>query len=198
MYPTANDIAAQIRARLRVGTALSALTICQPYADLLLPPGRAIAGHGPKRVENRTWFTRRTGLIAIHAGKGRNWLRNAEPWQIQQVRRPLDDLELGDIVGVGCIHDCLRLSHLPAAHPLHRDPHAGGPYCFVMRWTLRLPRAIPCRGLQGFWTVSPGLVRDIADQLEHPEQQLEAPAMASSEERQGFALDLFACVGQTR
>jgi hypothetical protein len=45
---------------------MKALTICQPYAHLIV--------RGEKRVENRTWPTRYTGPLAIHAGKSRQWL----------------------------------------------------------------------------------------------------------------------------
>src|SRR3546814_21116370 len=46
---------------------MKALTICQPYAELILL--------GLKRVENRSKPTRHRGPLLIHAGKSRDWLR---------------------------------------------------------------------------------------------------------------------------
>ena len=52
---------------------MQALTICQPYAELIL--------RGAKLVENRTWWPP-VQLIgqrfAIHSGKSRKWLGNCQ------------------------------------------------------------------------------------------------------------------------
>lgn len=50
---------------------MKALTICQPYASLVMLP-ESDPRH--KRVENRRWATKFRGRLAIHAGKSRNWL----------------------------------------------------------------------------------------------------------------------------
>jgi hypothetical protein len=42
-------------------TELRALSIARPWSSLIM--------YGPKRVENRTWFTYYRGLLAIHASQ---------------------------------------------------------------------------------------------------------------------------------
>lgn len=49
---------------------IKALTISQPWADLIRS--------GDKFVENRTWLTPYRGRLAIHAGKGTQYLAKAE------------------------------------------------------------------------------------------------------------------------
>jgi hypothetical protein len=50
--------------------AVKALTIFQPFA--------AMIATGAKFVENRSWETRYRGPLAIHAGKGTQYLTAAE------------------------------------------------------------------------------------------------------------------------
>ena len=50
---------------------MKAITICQPYAELILL--------GQKRVENRVWKPDYFGPLLIHAGKSRTWLDSYEP-----------------------------------------------------------------------------------------------------------------------
>ncbi len=47
---------------------IKALTISQPYASLI----------GEKWIENRCWNTNYRGLLAIHAGKGTQYLTKSE------------------------------------------------------------------------------------------------------------------------
>jgi len=49
---------------------MKALTISQPYASLI--------ASGEKWVENRTWATRYRGPLAIHAGRGTQYLSRDE------------------------------------------------------------------------------------------------------------------------
>lgn len=49
---------------------MKALTICQPYAELI--------ARGDKPIENRTWPTHYRGPLLIHAGKSRAWLDGDE------------------------------------------------------------------------------------------------------------------------
>jgi hypothetical protein len=49
-----------------------ALTICQPYAELI--------ARGEKVIENRTWPTSYRGPLLIHAGKSREWLYGDGDW----------------------------------------------------------------------------------------------------------------------
>lgn len=56
---------------------MKALTICQPYAELICRADESEDGRRGKRfklVENRTWATKYRGPLAIHAGKSRKFL----------------------------------------------------------------------------------------------------------------------------
>jgi activating signal cointegrator 1 len=53
-----------------LGKDIPALTISQPFAELICT--------GEKCVENRTWETLYHGPLAIHAGKGTQYLSRRE------------------------------------------------------------------------------------------------------------------------
>ena len=123
---------------------MKALTICQPYAELIVA--------GEKRVENRRWGTSFRGEFLIHAGKSRAWLDSYEPLPAS--------MEFGAIVGVARLTDCLPLARIRAAFPLPsrlswlRDhAHVEGPWCFVLADVRRLQWPIPFRGAQGFFEI---------------------------------------------
>lgn len=117
-----------------------ALTICQPYAHLIMT--------GEKRVENRTWPTRYRGTLVIHAGKSKDWLdtHNGEV--------PAD-MPFGAIVGYVRLVDCVRVdADLPQRLQWLRDhEHAHGPWCWVLKFPKRLSIPIPYRGAQGIFSV---------------------------------------------
>lgn len=111
-----------------------ALTICQPYAELI--------ARGEKVIENRTWPTNYRGRIAIHAGKSRDWLEEGD-------EQAYPDMPFGAVVATAELYDCVRWESLP--DDLKENIHANGPWCFLLRDIRRLD-PIPCSGKQGFWT----------------------------------------------
>lgn len=119
---------------------MKALTICQPYADLI-----AI---GEKRVENRSWPTRYRGPIAVHAGKSRRWLVELSP---------PPEMVLGAVVAIAEIVDVLHIDEIMRGthdqrHPwLRQHPHTEGDWCWVLDNVQRLASPIPCKGAQGLW-----------------------------------------------
>ena len=118
----------------RAGPELRALTICQPYAELIR--------QGEKLVENRTWATAYRGPLAIHAGKSRAWLDEDDP-----VRHP--GMTFGAIVAVADLYGCVQVGRLP--EELRGHEHAHGPWCWLLR-NVRPVDPIPCRGGLGLWT----------------------------------------------
>lgn len=133
-------------ALVRSAPAMKALTICQPYAELIL--------RGEKPIENRTWPTRYRGPLLIHAGKSRAWM---EPEDDEQY----PGMAFGAIVGRAELVACLSLLY-PADGPnwpdrwkaLANHPHANGPYCFVLEHIERFVQPIPYRGAQGLFDVT--------------------------------------------
>ena len=131
---------------------MKALTISQPFASLI--------ASGEKWVENRSWSTRYRGPLAIHAGKGIQYLS----------RDDLADYPTGAIVAVCRLTNCVLLNHARARPDpdglivgthvtwgeLVAHPYTEGPWCWVIEDVVRLARPIPCRGQVGLWTPPAG------------------------------------------
>lgn len=129
---------------------MKVLTICQPYAELI--------ARGQKRVENRVWSTRYRGPLLIHAGKSREWLGGDT--DIELAKEFGRRIEFGAIVAKCQLIDCLDIELIERGnyrktYPwLDGDPHASGPWCWVLDEIERLPEAIPWKGAQGLWDYS--------------------------------------------
>ena len=141
---------------------MRAITICQPYAHLIVT--------GAKRVENRTWPTRVTGPVAIHAGKSREWLELSDDGtRDEYYDLPLADMAFGAVVGVADLVACLPIEEIrrgdhDARFPWLRDhEHAEGPFCFVLENVRRI-EPVPFKGAQGFFFV-PDSVRAIEEEM---------------------------------
>lgn len=115
---------------------MKALTICQPYAELI--------ARGEKVIENRTWFTRYRGPLAIHAGLSRSWL---EPGSRFSER----NLPFGAVVAIADLVDCCQVKQLRGALATHK--HALGPWCWVLQNVRRIEEPFPVPGHQGLWDV---------------------------------------------
>lgn len=142
---------------------MKALTISQPYASLI--------ADGKKFVENRTWMCRYTGSLAIHAGKGTQYLSRDE------LRR----YPSGAIVAVCRVTGCLFVPQarasvssgvefseldswtLPALRRIVAHEHTEGPYGIVLQDVVKLDTPIPVKGAQGLWNVP----KQFTMQLEH-------------------------------
>jgi len=137
---------------------MKALTISQPYASLI--------ASGEKWVENRNWETKYRGPLAIHAGKGTQYL----------TRRELADYPTGCIIAVAELVGCVRIERLrlmadakpkvamPGCTPgtekywgeIFRHEHTEGPWCWILSDIRQLRHPIKCNGMQGLWDVSDG------------------------------------------
>jgi activating signal cointegrator 1 len=133
-----------------------AITICQPYAQLILD--------GAKRVENRTWRTTYRGELYIHAGKSRDWLDiafNGTTNIDAATRYPIDALQFGALVGVCNLVECVPIDGVRDGVYSKQFPwlkaheHAHGPWCWVLEdvHTITPPR--PIGGRQGLWMFEP-------------------------------------------
>lgn len=130
-----------------------ALSVHQPWAHLIV--------QGRKPVENRTWYTRYRGPLAIHASQSRMTL--AASIELAHVRAALRDLGLtttaalnsldfGALVGVVDLVDCLPVD-APGLRDRRFDDWAMGPYCWVLENARAIP-PIPTRGRQGLFQVA--------------------------------------------
>jgi len=123
----------------RTGLALS---VQQPWAWLIV--------NGFKPVENRDWSTRIRGRIYIHAGKkfdeaGYLYVRQEYP-EIEMPAREV--FARGGIVGTATLTGCVEDS---------ASPWFFGPYGFALADAVPTT-LIPCRGMLGFFRLTPQLL----------------------------------------
>lgn len=149
---------------------MKALTICQPYAHLIMLPA---ADPHSKRVENRVWPTQYCGPLLIHAGKSKNWLElNDSGMRDVGYDLPLADMAFGAIVGIAELQFCLTVQNIQqnaASDPakwaldwkaLAISPHTNGPWCFVLHSVRRFPAPIPYKGAQGLFNIPENIVAE--------------------------------------
>ena len=86
---------------------MTALTIQQPYAHLIALPDD---DDRAKRVENRNWSTNYRGPLAIHAGKGRDYM---DEYDLKE----FPDMAFGAIVAVAHLAGCVELDPLSTVPP---------------------------------------------------------------------------------
>ena len=125
---------------------MRAITISQPFASLI--------ADGHKFVENRTWPTPHRGQLAIHAGKGTQYLSRSEVSQSAQ-----------GVIAVCELVACLPISSILSnaeqtpeaiAYGVHtwlqlrEHDHTEGPYCWILT-NVRKVGPYECSGKQGLW-----------------------------------------------
>ena len=133
---------------------MKALTISQPFASLIIA--------GEKWVENRQWGTNYRGRLAIHAGKGKQYLTAKE----------LAEYPSGCVLGTARVLACMPLDSMHQMGHLQRiqrtdltigdvlaHEHTEGPWCWILTDVRRYREPVPCRGAQGLWDwLEPDLV----------------------------------------
>lgn len=134
---------------------MKALTISQPYASLI--------ASGEKRFENRTWDCRYRGPLAIHAGKGTQYLDRDE----------LKNYPVSQIIAVCRVVDCINTTvvrtsvhlkwndgrySLAEMKAMVADKHFEGPYAIVLADVVKLDEPILIGGKQGLWNVPDELI----------------------------------------
>ncbi|MFE9099783.1 ASCH domain-containing protein [Actinomadura geliboluensis] len=140
---------------------IPALTIWQPWA--------AMIADGYKPVENRSWLTQHTGLLAIHAAAGAGNRHDQEHaigvaarlagLSPRTVERSME--VRGAVVAVARLTGVCSLSLLlPPGGPLECDcgPWAfSGQRHFKLADVKALPAPVPCHGAQKLWTLPVGV-----------------------------------------
>jgi hypothetical protein len=129
---------------------MKALTISQPFASLI--------ADGEKWIENRSWFTKYRGQLAIHAGVGTQYLTKSE----------LADYPTSCIVAVCYLVSCVTLEHMQklesrylrsavfqktgrTVEEILGHKHTEGPVLWILKDVRKLEHPIPCKGRQGLW-----------------------------------------------
>lgn len=130
---------------------MKALTISQPFASLI--------ASGEKWIENRTWFTNHRGPIAIHAGKGTQYLTKGQ----------LAHVPHGCILATAELVSCVPMKSVREYSKHHEQKrqlvpytsrswyevsehfHAEGPFCWILENVVALPEPVQINGAQGLW-----------------------------------------------
>lgn len=133
---------------------IKAVTISQPWASLI--------ARGEKWIENRTWSTNYRGELAIHAGKGLQYL----------TKEDIKQYPTGCIIAVGQLVACERLDTIQQMSVSELDQHdlihlgayrtwsqaaihhyAEGPWCWILEDVQPVDH-FPCKGAQGLWNIN--------------------------------------------
>lgn len=137
---------------------MKALTISQPFASLIT--------NGEKWVENRSWETKYRGSLAIHAGKGTQYLT------AKQLENHVTVAIVATCELVACVN---RIAPTTAQRNeleryyrwddflLHK--HAEGPWCWVLHEVRPAVQPVGINGKQGLWDVPEDVLRDSIDAL---------------------------------
>ena len=112
---------------------MKAISIRQPWAWLIV--------HGVKDIENRTWKTKFRGPVLIHASKKIDKAGYSRLIEEGVSLPPIEDLQLGGIIGKAEIVDCV---------PESKSPWFSGPYGLVLKNRCPL-NYHPCRGMLSFF-----------------------------------------------
>lgn len=149
---------------------MKVLSLTQPWASLV--------ASGAKRIETRSWRTNYRGPLLIHASKA--WPKEARqlcdefPFfnalQTVGLSTPTHhNLPLGAIVAICSLRGAWRVEEVFERFPLLETEYemafgdySTGRYAWLLENVRPLPEPIPCRGVQGLWTVPP----DIEVQIE--------------------------------
>lgn len=141
---------------IQTGT-IPALTVCQPYASLLLLPH---SHPDAKKIENRVWYLGYRGPLVIHAGQSRTWLAS--------YHKPLpESMPYGAILGVVDVVECFRYVDIASANVpdefnwTRTHIHAEGPWCIVCANPRPLAEPISYCGAQKLWRVPRELVASV-------------------------------------
>jgi len=146
---------------------MKCLTICQPYAHLIVTPQDELPmTQVQKRVENRTWSTPYRGPMLIHAGKSEKYWNDYYSYLFPKVA-------WGAIVGrcqlIDCVEVLLDIEKRPVMSDFvrHKYPwlaqheHTEGPWCWILEKVERFETPIPFAGKQGLFNVDDSIVRGL-------------------------------------
>lgn len=145
---------------------IRALTVRQPYADLI--------ARGAKTVENRSRKTKYRGPVAIHAGKELavadwEWARKQLGPKVVPNR---DQLVLGAVVAVADLVGCHAAgwpSECNTAACKAWGEMGGDTWHWVLADSRPLIEPVPARGQLGVWTPDPDLTAAIEAALDGKE-----------------------------
>lgn len=128
--------------------------------------------HGGKDIENRSWKPHDAVMgqrIALHAGQRYDYDGATFIKATLERNEALPLTHPGMIVAttrvIGWIHrDGHRLDGSVACAVVKASPWFFGPYGWVCRETIALPKPVHCRGAQGLWALPPEIEAAVLQQ----------------------------------
>ena len=148
---------------------MRALTLHRPWCWAIfdLPEGDA------KRIENRRWRPPREIIgvpLAIHAGKTFDHEGAEHIAKTMGLAVPPRYAHPEGIVGVVTVVDVLDEGDLYTAQTLldklpGQERWFSGPFGWVLADVVRLAEPVPCRGMQGLWTLPREVLVEVAWQM---------------------------------
>lgn len=118
---------------------MKAISIRQPWAWLIV--------HGPKAIENRTWYCHYRGRILIHAAKGMTQREYAYACGFAYRQRVIvpakEHLQFGGVIGMADVTDCVEASD---------NPWFMGDYGIVLANRRAVP-FLPAKGALGIFDI---------------------------------------------
>lgn len=136
---------------------MKAITICQPYASLIMLPS---TDSRFKRCENRTWPAHWRGPLAIHAGKSKKYIEHDDSNPGHDIFEfKISELPMGCILGVVDFVACYTKEQIQQGKVweshrwLKSHQHCEGPWCHIYLRPRLLAKPIPYFGALGFFDV---------------------------------------------
>ncbi|MDB5310764.1 MAG: hypothetical protein JWO38_4966 [Gemmataceae bacterium] len=133
---------------------MKCLAVQQPWAWAICA--------GFKRVENRSWKTPYRGPIAIVAS-GKRAQANRAVKEFTGGRVPADVLAYSAIIGTAVLSDVVPLSEV-----VEGDPHAFGPYCWLMEQPRLFHKPIPTKAKLRLYDPTSQEIEQIAQEAARP------------------------------
>ena len=150
---------------------MKALSLTQPWAELVVL--------GEKQYETRSWSTRMTGLIAIHASKSfPKWAKDLtvnDPYYVTGVGKyGTGRLALGAIVGVVEIvkmHRTQDVQHNLGSKEIAFGDYGDDRWAWELLNPVKLVSPIPCRGALGLWEIPEATLAQLNVALPQPSEE---------------------------
>ena len=123
----------------------------------LYQPWSSDVAEGRKLVETRGWSTQYRGLLAIHAGKNREYVPR---WS---------DLPRGAIVAVTKLYGVRPVEAIRdtlSEQELHLGDYSDGRYGWLFTKTVKLTEPIPTRGFQKLFSLPDPIAEQLASEWE--------------------------------
>lgn len=146
---------------------MKVISIKQPWASLIVESNDFEPGFGIKPIENRTWPTKFTGRVLVHASDKRVKGLACEILSDMQYAQVFTANKLcalngptGAIIGSVAIVDCvLNHNSVWAEHVAHKQKKVNGDifnvevpvYNWVLANPIKFPEPIPAKGKLSFW-----------------------------------------------